>query len=286
MYSQTNLLNLISLPAPTSSGELIESKNPDLLNCPTRTAIESSIPARPTKSNPLNHARSSINRIGRCMTKEGPSQSLTDLQDSLRYTSQEQKDARIEKLRANYGDSCSASVSSSILNLCARLHDQDPALREVDLQDIKMNQDELRILLRSLADHTASQTVNLSGGKLKDDGLAEVVAALCDKPTLTAFSIDHNFLSQKSASSIVTLLEAHPELTRLSIRANKLQDSGAALLAECIKRHPGLVHLDMRYCVIYEKGARNLNDAIRDKTGFTLELSDNPTNLTCPLEFS
>lgn len=190
------------------------------------------------------------------------------------------------ELHNDYNGLLSSNIRPWCLKICARLRSQDDSLQRLQLDDVRLNENEFLMLLCYLPHHIASHEISLNGMQMRDEGLARLVSALKNKPKLTAFSVAHNFLSEHSAPILGQLLGDHPELIELNLRSNSLRDYGSHALSVHVKQHPKLQLLNVEHCGIYRQGANALRAAAVNRQFDLLELelflADNPVELDNP----
>ena len=90
---------------------------------------------------------------------------------------------------------------------------------------------------------------------------------------MTILLLGENSIGEDGAKAIAEALKVNPVLTSLELGGNRLiGDDGAKAIAEALKVNPVLTKLDLKYNLLGEAGEKAVRDAVKDRSGFVLEL--------------
>ena len=116
-----------------------------------------------------------------------------------------------------------------------------------------------------------------SGIKIGDEGAKAIAEALKVNAVVTVLHLNENQIGAEGAIAIAEALKVNAVVTTLDLSFNNISPEGAIAIAEALKVNAVLTKLNLKYS--YEEynsmgdaGGKAVRDAVKDRSGFVLEL--------------
>jgi hypothetical protein len=146
-------------------------------------------------------------------------------------------------------------------------------LTELKLYYNSISDDGAKAIAEALKVNPVLTNLNLSfNSNIGDDGAKAIAEALKVNPVLTELNLRYNSIGGDGAKAIAEALKVNPVLTSLDLYRNSIGVDGAKAIAEALKVNPVLTKLDLKYNQLGEAGKKAVRGAVKDRSGFVLEL--------------
>jgi len=134
--------------------------------------------------------------------------------------------------------------------------------------------DGAKAIAEALKVNAVVTTLALGGNYIGGEGAIAISEALKVNAVLTNLNLINNSIGDDGAKAIAEALKVNAVLTTLNLGTNSIRDDGAKAIAEVLKVNAVLTKLNLKYNSMEDAGKEAVRDAVKDRSGFVLELHD------------
>ncbi|QDQ25135.1 hypothetical protein FNU76_01500 [Chitinimonas arctica] len=146
-----------------------------------------------------------------------------------------------------------------------RLADKDLTLAKLHLNDKKIGDSDVQVLVDALARNTSLTMLNLSCNQIGDPGAEALAGALAQHRSLTALDLNGNRIGSRGVQALANALEQNISLTSLDLSKNRNFALGARALVQALEQNSSLTTL----------GLSGSKVAVRERTAIHAALARN-----------
>jgi Ran GTPase-activating protein (RanGAP) involved in mRNA processing and transport len=146
---------------------------------------------------------------------------------------------------------------------------------ELELGGNKIGDEGAKAIAEALKVNAVLTTLFLVSNSIGDEGAKAIAEALKVNAVLTSLNLFDNTIGDEGAKAIAEALKVNAVLTELNLELNRIGLEGAKAIAEALKINAVLTELWLLGSNdIGDAGEKAVRDAVKDRSGFVLELPD------------
>jgi len=142
-------------------------------------------------------------------------------------------------------------------------------ITNIDLYDINIGDERVKVLAVALAKNTTITTINLSANRIGTEGTKSLAVALAKNTTITNINLSDNNIGAEGTKSLGAALAKNTTITNINLSDNDIGAEGAKSLADALATNTTITTIDLGDNDIGPEGAKSLVDTLVSNTTIT-----------------